>query len=251
VVFPPEAEPAIRPGRERHETTGIGSKTLTAGEAGSALEAAFGAVRGGSRTEEAATKVIGDRGDPGAGGEKPLTELLHRAFRDGDADAQGEALERIYPRLRAVARAIVRSARPGETLRATDLVNEAFLRIHGIEIEFRDTRHFVCFAAKTMRRLVISHARSAARMKRGGAGRRLELDAVLESYVLRDLDPLAVDDALAWLATIDPELERVVELRHFGGHSWDEVAHILERPKRTIERRWQVACGLLMQRLKP
>lgn len=186
-----------------------------------------------------------------AGGDPSLTELLNRAFRDGDAGAQARAFELVYPELRRLAHAQMRSLRPGRTLQSTALVHEAFLRLRGVELPFANTRHFFCFAAKTMRRFVVNYARDRSRQKRKPPGERLDvdLDLVLGQYRERKLDPIDLDAALAWLGQVDPELERLVELRHYGGLSADDVARLLDLPRALVERRWRAACGLLAQKL--
>lgn len=185
-------------------------------------------------------------------GAEEMTELL-RAWGAGDAEAS-EALARlVYAELRRQARRALRREGRGEghTLQPTALVHEAWLRLdvqHGVRWESR--AQFFAVAAQMMRRVLVDHARGHHALKRGGAATQITLGA-LESEraatgARRDapldaVDLIALDEALARLATLDPQKARLVELRYFAGLSIPEAAEALGVSTATVGREWMVA----------
>jgi len=186
---------------------------------------------------------LGDR-DPEKDGRLPgpgeATVLLPRAAA-GDA-AAGEAL---YGLLRAelhgLARGCLNGASPGHTLQATALVNEAWLRLFGTRREWNHREHFLGVAARAMRSVVIDHARRRTTLKRGGDRQRHSLDEVVDLYEESVPDLIGLDEAISRLARNDERRARVVELRFFGGLTFEQVAAVLGVAPITVRRDWDVA----------
>jgi RNA polymerase sigma-70 factor, ECF subfamily len=169
--------------------------------------------------------------------------LWLRQFRDGDAAALERVVRVLYDELRAVARARLRSERPGHTLSATALVNEAYLRLarhHALPDESRTA--FLAAASNTMRRVLVDYARARRRLKRGGEAERVPLEDVESLLTHEEADELlALEAALERLAAAEPRAARVVELRFFSGLTVDEIAELLEVSSKTIQRDWIAA----------
>jgi RNA polymerase sigma factor (TIGR02999 family) len=176
-----------------------------------------------------------------------ITKLLRKWNRD--AGAAGEADELIYAELRRRARQILRSERPGHALASSDLVNEAWLRLSGQDGEQWENRaQFYAIGARMMRRILVDHARSRRRTKRGGemdsVTLRTDLNAPAEGT-----DILALNDALEALAKLDLRQSQVVEMRFFGGLSIEETAEALNVAKATVNRDWVTARAWLIREL--
>lgn len=157
--------------------------------------------------------------------------------------APEELVTRVYEQLRRIAEERMRQERKGHTLQATALVNEAWLRLggRGEAREFESQSHFYHAAAEAMRRVLIDHARSRGRVKRGG-GRKRALVNVLDLAVEPDFEEVtAVDDAIRQLEEKDPRAGRVVRLRFFTGLSVEETAAVLEVSPRTVLGDWAYA----------
>jgi RNA polymerase sigma-70 factor (ECF subfamily) len=153
-----------------------------------------------------------------------------------------ELFVRLYDELRRLATAQMRRERVEHTLEATALVHEAYLRlIDESSIELRDKSHFFAVCAQVMRRLLIDHHREKIAEKRGGGRVRVTYDDALAASPERELDVLALDDALTRLSELDARKCRVVELRFFCGMSIDEIAAALGVSKRTAEGDWTFA----------
>jgi RNA polymerase sigma factor (TIGR02999 family) len=169
--------------------------------------------------------------------ENEVTELLER-FSAGDPAASEKLLSLLYSELHRLAESFMRKQPSGHTLQATALVNEAFVRIsRGKSRGWQDRAGFMSACARAMRCVLIDHARA----RRARPAAKLEpsaLDMVLVSYENRVLDLLALDEALKKLAKFDARMAQAVELRFFAGLPMDEVARVLEIPKRTLEREW-------------
>ncbi len=165
-----------------------------------------------------------------------------------DPVADQQELER-YRELRALARRVLFTERPNHTLAATEVAHEVWLRLSGTalpegEVELADFRRL---AATAMRHVLIDHARARGRLKRGGAGARISLDA-LELVTAGDFDDLlAVDEAIEHLAGKDPALAELVRLRFFAGLTVDETAQALGISPRTVDREWTLAKALLQR----
>lgn len=180
-----------------------------------------------------------------------LTRLLARA-RAGESGAAEDLYARVYDHLRAMAAGQMAGLGNAHTLQPTALVHEAWLRLSkapGID-GWRDREHFLSYAARAMRSVLIDHARRRQTDKRGGEWQRQPLDAIVELYQDRGIDLLALDDALERLAADEPRQARVVVLRTFGGLSLPEVARQVGVSLATAERDWHVARMFLRETLR-
>jgi len=167
-----------------------------------------------------------------------LTRLLRQAA-DGDAAAQHELAPQVYSELKRRAEGLMRREAHAQSLQATVLVSDAFMRlVHADQVDFNSRTHFYALASKVMRRVLVEHARSRGRQKRGGDVQKVSLDEALVVSAERDSDVLAVDAVLARLAEEDPRQAQIVELRFFGGLPMQEVADALGLSKRSCEREW-------------
>jgi RNA polymerase sigma factor (TIGR02999 family) len=170
-----------------------------------------------------------------------LTELLKR-WRGGDREALNALIPEVYQELRRAARARLARERAGHSLQPTDLVHEVFVRLDGYaRISWRDRAHFYAVAARVMRRVLIDRARRRDAARRGGGE---ETVALIESGATgkgRDVDLVALDEALERLAQQDPRQCDIVEMKYFGGLSQEEIAGVLEISVPTVKRDWRVA----------
>jgi RNA polymerase sigma factor (TIGR02999 family) len=170
-----------------------------------------------------------------------ITSLLARA-QERDRQATDELLPLVYEELRQLADRFLAGEKPGATLQPTALVHEAYLRLVGSDrASWENRAHFFGAAARAIRRILVDRARARGAARRGG-GRplRLDTDAPLAGPE-PSLDVLALDEALAKLASIDAQKARVVELRFFGGLSVDETAATLGVSASTVDRDWAFA----------
>lgn len=180
-----------------------------------------------------------------------LTALLDAARQGDDAAAQA-AWPLVYPELRRIARARLRG--PGAPSLATEeLLHEGFLRLaQGSPTPLADRRHFYALAAKTMRHIVIDHLRRRQAQRHGGDWQALSWDTAIVDAATPEADAdrlLALDVALDALATMDPALAHVVELRFFGGYTEVETAEALGLSERTVRRHWAKARAFLLMQL--
>jgi RNA polymerase sigma factor (TIGR02999 family) len=181
-----------------------------------------------------------------------ITQLLRRVSA-GDAVASEELLPIVYAELHRVARRHLRSERPGHTLQATALVNEAYLKIFGgADAEFPDRAHFLAFASRLMRSILVDHARSRNAIKRGGDRERVPVEDRLEvavdsaSQLISLLDLNAAIDALA---EEHPSAARAIEMRYFGGMTAEETALALGRTVHVVQHDLRFAHAWLRRRL--
>lgn len=152
--------------------------------------------------------------------------------------------------VRAVAEALMRRERPGHTLQATALMNEAFMRVAGRrDLSQLSKSRFLQIAAQAMRRVLVDYARAKRAEKRGGKLRRITLDSALV-FGQPDLDLADLDEALERLAALDARQAKIVELRFFGGLTMDEIAESLSVSKRTVEGDWTFARAWLRKELE-
>jgi len=183
----------------------------------------------------------------------PPNEITDRliAWGAGDRAAFDQLLPIVYQELRRMAGNYLRRENPGHTLQPTALVHEAWLRlIDQARVDWRNRGQFFGVAAQMMRRILVDHAKSKHREKRGGDAARLSLDEVINLSRERAADLLALDDALGELTRVDERKSRVVELRYFGGFSVEETARILEVSPETVMRDWKLAKAWLYQQIK-
>jgi RNA polymerase sigma factor (TIGR02999 family) len=164
------------------------------------------------------------------------------AGSEGDAQALGSLLPLVYEELHRQAVRFFHRERAGHTLQPTALVNEVYLRlINQHEVNWQNRAQFFGIAAQMMRRILVSHARGRQAKKRGGAAEQITLKEEVAVAPQRDLNLLALDDALTRLESIDPDKSRMVELRFFSGLSVEETAEVMGVSPRTVDRQWQTA----------
>ena len=162
------------------------------------------------------------------------------AWSQGDEAALQQLTPLVYDELHRLARRYMRRESPGHTLQTSALVNEAYLRlIDQRNVSWQNRSHFFGIASQLMRRILVDHARSHARQKRGGNAQRLSLNTTAVSTKERVVDLVAIDEALTKLAELDSQKSRIVEMKFFGGLTNDEVAECLNVSSRTIEREWR------------
>jgi RNA polymerase sigma factor (TIGR02999 family) len=176
-----------------------------------------------------------------------VTRILHQ-IDTGDRVAAEQLLPLIYDELRRLAAVQLASEKPGQTLDATALVHEAYLRLVG-EQQFENRRHFFAAASQAMRRVLIDRARQKNSEKRGGGRARADIELDRFVSLERSDDLLALDDALIRLAAHDPRKAKLVELRFFGGLPLDQVAEILVISPATADRDWAYARAWLHSEL--
>ena len=184
-----------------------------------------------------------------------VTDLLHR-WQGGDAQALDELTPLVYQELHRIAGRHIAHEHPGHTLQATALVHEAFVKlVDQRRVEWQNRAHFFNLAATLMRRILVDHARSAHRLKRGADAPKVSLDEASGDAVAREpggldlADILTLDRALDDLEKLDARQCQIVELRFFGGLTVEEIADALSLSTGTIKREWAVARAWLYQRL--
>ncbi|MFV1995657.1 MAG: ECF-type sigma factor, partial [Verrucomicrobiales bacterium] len=167
-----------------------------------------------------------------------------------DKEAVNRLMPLVYDEMRALAHRYMSRESEGHTLQATELVNEAYLKLVNKDlIDWKGRTHFFAVGATTMRRILVDHARRRKRLKRGGNMRRISLDEGLALSPQKDADLLAVDDALTRLAQIDEDQAKIVEMRFFGGLTVQEVAEVLGVSKRKVEAEWTMVRAWLRREL--
>lgn len=177
-----------------------------------------------------------------------VTRILIR-WREGDKQALDELVPLVYRELRVLAGRSLRRERPSHTLQTTALVHEAYLHLIDYNrIDWRCRAQFLGIAATVIRQILVDHARGRLRAKRGG-GLVLQLDENLPIAERKELDLVALDDALLDLARLDAQQAKVVELRFFGGLSIEETAEALSISDSTVKRDWAVAKSWLYREL--
>jgi RNA polymerase sigma factor (TIGR02999 family) len=156
----------------------------------------------------------------------------------------------VYNELRRLAKIYLRRERPDHTLEGTALVHEAYLRlIDQRQVEWRSRSHFFALAAELIRRILVDHARARVAAKRGGPNYKLSLDDAMASAEEKDLDLVALDDALKALTQADPQQSRIVELRYFGGLTIEKTAEIVGISPATVKRDWVMAKAFLKREM--
>jgi len=178
-----------------------------------------------------------------------ITALLTR-YQHGDKEAEQQLISAVYPELRKIAAAKLRGERPNHSLQASDLVNEAYVKLAGLtRLDWQSRSHFFGVAARVMREVLTDHARARRAQKRGGS---IRVEPINETRVLdrgQATDILALDEALDLLGRKDPRAVRVVECRFFAGLSIEETAEVVGVAPRTVKRDWQFGRAWLRQRL--
>lgn len=184
------------------------------------------------------------------GTSSPEITILLKAWSGGDHAALERLAERVYPELRVMARRYMKNERQGNTLQATALVHEVYLRLVDVtQVEWRERAQFFAMAAQMMRRILVDAARARGAQKRGGNAAKTNLDesALLSSTPDRSI--LALDEALTAFSQLAPRQAKVVELRYFGGLSEEEIVNVLKISPRTVRRDWDLAKAWLLREL--
>jgi RNA polymerase sigma factor (TIGR02999 family) len=170
-----------------------------------------------------------------------VTRILN-AIERGDAGVADRLLPLVYEELRLLAAQKLSHEPPGQTLQATALVHEAYIRLVGdASRSWQGRSHFFAAAAEAMRRILVENARRKGRLKRGAGRRRIDLDGVSLAIETPADDLIALDEAFTRLAEEDPEAAEVVRLSYFGGLTLEEVAEVLGVSRRTVHRYWAFA----------
>jgi RNA polymerase sigma factor (TIGR02999 family) len=182
----------------------------------------------------------------------PDVTLLLDAIQNGDPRAGEDLLPVVYDELRRLAAARLSREAPGQTLQATALVHEAYMRLVGSRggPQWNGRAHFFGAAAEAMRRILVDAARRKGRVKRRGRGQRIELDQAAPAWNAPPVDLLDLNDALDELARIEPSKAELVKLRYFAGFTLDEAAGILGISPATADRHWKYARAWLASRLQ-
>ena len=179
----------------------------------------------------------------------PLTELLQLAAQ-GERAALDQVFAVLYPELRKIAHARLRSQGGVAHLDTTALVHESFVRlVDAAQLALADRKHFFAYAAKTMRNIIIDFAREQLAERRGAGAEPLQLNTELASEIRGDAAGttlIQVNDSLLALEAIDPMLAQIVEMRFFAGYSEVEVAELLGSSERTVRRQWEKARAFLL-----
>ncbi len=183
--------------------------------------------------------------------ENPNITRLLKDWSGGRREALDDLLPLVYAELRRQASGYLRKEREGHTLQTTALINEAYIKlIDKDDIEWEDRSHFFAIASTAMRRILVDHARTRKRKKRGGKEEDLPLEeALIVGTKERPVDLVALDDALNRLAVFDKRQAKVVELRYFTGLTIDETAEILGISNVTVRREWTMARAWLHQEI--
>jgi RNA polymerase sigma factor (TIGR02999 family) len=179
-----------------------------------------------------------------------ITNLL-KAWGSGDEAALSRLAEHVYPELRRMARRYMKNEGKGNTLQATAIVHEVYLRLVVVaNVEWHARAQFYAMAAQMMRRILVDAARARGSHKRGGLAAKVNIDetAVLSSAPDRSI--LALDEALTAFSQVAPRQAKVVELRYFGGLTEEEIVAALEISPRTVRRDWDLARAWLLQELR-
>ena len=183
--------------------------------------------------------------------QEPITEVsrLPRAWSNGEHSALEKLTPIVYAQLRHLAKRYMQGERPGHSLQATALVNEAYIRLVDYKrMQWQNRAHFFAVSAQLMRRILVDHARRH-NLKRGGRLKRVSLEDTAIVGGSRRADLVALDDAMKQLAKLDPRKEQVVELRFFGGLSVKETAEVLKVSAVTVMRDWSTAKAWLYREL--
>lgn len=180
---------------------------------------------------------------------KDVTTLLIE-WSGGSPKAFNELTPLVYDELHALAERALRRERPGHTLQATALVHEAYLKlVDQRRVRWNDREHFFAIASQTIRRVLVNHARSRNSLKRGGGITLVAFEEESTPQAAREIDLAALDDALTRLSKLDPQQERIVELRYFGGFSIESTARVLGISRSAVSREWDLARAWLQRDL--
>jgi RNA polymerase sigma factor (TIGR02999 family) len=177
-----------------------------------------------------------------------VTQLLQQ-WGSGNKEALDELMPIVYEQLRRLASKCLRAERPDHTLRATALVNEAYLRLVDVDVAWEDRVHFFAVSARLLRRILIDHAKAHKRDKRGGGAEKVSLDEAMLVGPQATGGILELDEALQRLAAYDERKSALVELLFFGGLTYDEAAAALKISPATVHRELTMAKAWLHREL--
>ena len=181
--------------------------------------------------------------------ETEINQLLSE-WSSGSRAALDEIMPLVYDELRRIAKNYLRRENAGHTLQTTALVHEAFIRLTAQQkVSWQNRAHFLAIAAKMMRRILVNHAETKYAGKRGAGAQKIELDEALVFCDEKNLDLLALDEALKKLGEFDEQLCQIVELKFFGGLTNQEVAEVLPISLTTVKREWSTAKAWLLREL--
>jgi RNA polymerase sigma factor (TIGR02999 family) len=167
-----------------------------------------------------------------------------------DKESLDKLMPAVYDELRRQAARYLRREQPGHTLQTTALIHEAYVRlVDQHNVQWQNRAHFFGVAAQMMRRILVDHARTKKRAKRGGSDIRISLNDATVAVKGQDLDVVEVDEALTRLAKIDEQQSRVVELRFFSGLTVEETAEVMGISPATVKREWSMARAWLHREL--
>lgn len=179
-----------------------------------------------------------------------ITQLLH-AWAGGDTRALDRLAPMVYDELRTMARRYMRRESPENSLQATALVHEAYLKLVDAKVaEWQDRAHFFAIAARLMRRILVDAARARGAGKRGGGAMRVEINESLDGSPLESEQMVRLDDALQALTKFDPRKAEVVELRFFAGLNVEETAEVLKISEQSVMRDWKLARSWLAREME-
>jgi RNA polymerase sigma-70 factor (ECF subfamily) len=179
-----------------------------------------------------------------------VTQLL-KAMRAGDPQAAQDLLPLVYAELHRLAKVYMRRERPDHTLQATALINEAYLRLAGDEVDWKNRAHFIGLSAQVMRRVLVDHARARNAEHRGGGLQRVEMQEELAIAPERLDQVQEIDDLLKKLEKENLRQAKVVELRYFGGLTFEEIGGLLQLTSRTVKTDWAMARIWMLDQLQP
>ncbi len=177
-----------------------------------------------------------------------VTQLLQE-WRGGDKRALDQLMPVVYDQLHRLAAKCLRAERPDHTLRATALVNEAYLRLVNAEVDWQSRVHFFAVAARMLRRILVDHAKANQREKRGGGAEKVEFDEAVMVGPQQGAGILELDLALQRLAQHDARKSEIIELLCFGGLTYDETAAALNISPATVHRELKMAKAFLHREL--
>ena len=175
-----------------------------------------------------------------------------KAWGAGDKAALGRLAEHVYPEFRRMARRYMKNEGHSNTLQATAIIHEVYLRLVDVtNVEWHARAQFFAMAAQMMRRILVDAARSRRSHKRGGIAPKVNIDETALLSPATDRSILALDEALTAFSEVAPRQAKVVELRYFGGLTEEEIVAVLEISPRTVRRDWDLAKAWLLRELSP
>ncbi|MDH5446043.1 MAG: sigma-70 family RNA polymerase sigma factor [Gammaproteobacteria bacterium] len=180
--------------------------------------------------------------------DNPITQLL-QDWRSGDPKALNELMPMVHSHLRQLANNYMRGENAGHTLQATALVNEAFLKLVDASVAWQNRAHFIAIAARAMRQILIDHAKSKKRQKRGGDDIQVTLHEANIADNQQQPDLLDIEDALNKLEKIDERKAQIIELSFFGGMTYEEIAEALSISEATVDRELRFSKAWLQREL--